>query len=89
MYFFIHHFFTKTERDDKEGQQRQIKESVGGNETRFEANREPKTMFAFFLSARCLRHKRLPGELNTAKAHLVKTQFEKWTLMCLMLRWMR
>lgn len=89
MYFSIHHFFAETERDDKEGQQRQIKESVGGNETQFEANREPKTMFAFFLSARCLQHKRLPGELNTAKAHLVKTPFEKWTLMCLMLRWMR
>lgn len=42
------HFIPRgAEMDDKEGQQRQTKASVGGGEACFEANGEATTMFSF------------------------------------------
>lgn len=81
-------FLGEAKTDYKEGQQRQIKASVGGSETCFEATRVDNNVHSC-LSQRYLKQKSLLSEMNSAMVHLANSTFEQWTLMCLMLRWRR
>lgn len=81
-------FPREAETDDKEGQQRQIKASVGGSETCFEATGVHNNVHSR-LRERHLKQKSLLSEMNSAMVHLANSTFEQWTLMCLMLRWRR